>query len=246
MRRRQRQQHRQQMASTFAPAKCRFINVAPLTCENPHGDAGMAVAVSFQVPKKWDLERKPGSILVNDQTLMACDVDPDKCTQGDLTIKPKGGADGAFLVVRGTADSLEAMTPDFIKKSVFNRGGKFGAFGAPEDVKFVKDKIENGVRLIDVKFNAFSPGGTTIARKGILAVSKAGPEAYIWVATTSATRWKNSEETLRNIAGSFSAKSTGQKAKVEAKFDGVKKSMFNKENEERARLERERAAEGIQ
>lgn len=206
----------------------------------------MAVAVSFQVPNKWDLERKPGSILVNDQTLAACDSDPDKCVQGDLTIKPKAGADSAFLVVRGTSEALETMSADFIKKSVFNRGGKFGAFGAPEDIKFTKDKVENGVRLIDVKFNAFSPGGTTIARKGILAISTAGPEAYIFVATTSGNRWKNSEEVLRNIAGSFSAKSTGQKAKVEAKFNGVKKSMFNKENEERARLERERAAEGIQ
>lgn len=50
---------------------------------------------------------------------------------------------------------------------------------------------------------------------------------------------------LRSIAKSFSAQSTGSKAKVEAKFDGVKKSMFANENELRQRLERERAAEGI-
>lgn len=114
----------------------------------------MAVAVSFTVPSKWDLERKPGAILVNEASSAACDADPDKCTNGDVTIKPKAGADGAFLIVRTVPEAVEQLSADFIKKSVFNRGGKFGAFGAPEDVKFTYDKTDKGVRLIDVKFNA--------------------------------------------------------------------------------------------
>ena len=60
----------------------------------------------------------------------------------------------------------------------------------------------------------FSPGGQTIARKGIIAISKTGPDAYMLVSTTSANRWKNSESNLRSIASSFATKPTGQLAPV--------------------------------
>uniref|UniRef100_A0A6U4LDD6 PsbP C-terminal domain-containing protein n=1 Tax=Hemiselmis andersenii TaxID=464988 RepID=A0A6U4LDD6_HEMAN len=211
------------------------------------GSDGMGVDLSVKYPKGWVLERKPGTLIVNDDILIACDTDPDKCVFGDVTMKPKvAGADGGFIVVRSVEGDVSGITKDFVKKSVFGRGGKFGAFGAPEDVKFLKDEMVGNTRLLDVKFTAFSPGGTTIARKGIVALSKSGPEVYMLVATTSAARWGKSEVLLRDMASSLKTKETGRLVPVQEKDTGMKKSMFAAQNEERARLEREREKDGIQ
>jgi|AntRauMFilla1563_2_1112583.scaffolds.fasta_scaffold23937_1 hypothetical protein len=51
--------------------------------------------------------------------------------------------------------------------SIF-RGGKFGAYGEPEIVKTMSDKTENGVRTLDIKWNTFTPGGSTLAKRSVV------------------------------------------------------------------------------
>ncbi|KAJ1492684.1 hypothetical protein T484DRAFT_1742376 [Baffinella frigidus] len=204
---------------------------------------GMGVDVVFRFPKSWKLEQKPGALLVNEASVNACREDPDKCDVGEIIARSIATGDNALLlVVPAGGKTLEELDTTFFKKAVFSRAGKFGAYGAPEDIKFVKDKVAEDTRTLDVKFNTFTPGGTTVAKQCILTAKRVGDEVYLLVAATS--KFKSSEPLLRDVAASFAALPTGQPAKV-VKVEGLKKSLFLKDNIERAEIEKQRIEEGI-
>jgi hypothetical protein len=101
-------------------------------------------------------------------------------------------------------------------------------------------------RTLDVKWNTFTPGGSTLAKRSIItAVAGEDDGVYMLVCSTSAKSWKSSEPTLRAVASSWKVASTGKVAKKGAKVDGMGQSMFKKQNEERAALQKEREEEGI-
>jgi len=209
------------------------------------GSDGKAVDVSFVYPKSWRLERKPGKILITDERLDGCRDDPDKCDFGEIIARSIATGDNALVLVKNTDKEVSKLPFEFFKKSIFSRGGKFGAYGAPEDVKAVEDKTENGVRTLSVKWNTFTPGGSTLAKRSIVTAQTAGPDLYMLVVTSSANRYKTAEPTLRQVASSLGTARDGRAAKEE-EVGGLRKSMFLKDNVERAQLEKARAAEGIQ
>jgi hypothetical protein len=105
------------------------------------------------------------------------------------------------------------------------RGGKFGAYGAPEDVKTVSDTIANGVRTLDVKWNTFTPGGSTLAKRSIVTAVASADDIFMLVCSTSGKAWKSNEPTLRAVAASWKATPTG-KPVTASKIEGVKASTF--------------------
>ena len=65
------------------------------------------------------------------------------------------------------------------------------------------------------------------------------------VCSSSAKSYRSSEPILRSVAASWRATATGKPARKAEKIDGVKASMFKKQNDERKALQAEREAEGI-
>ena len=209
------------------------------------GSEGKGIDIAFTYPTSWKLEEKPGPILVTEETVQACGEDPDQCEFGEIIARSIATGDNALVLAAETDGDLEDLDFSFFKKTVFSRGGKFGAYGAPEDVKALKDVTSNGVRTIEVKWNTFTPGGNTLAKRSVISAVAIDNAVYMLVCSTSAKSYKASEPTLRAVAASWSAKATGKAAKKPAKIEGVKKSMFRKQNEERKAIEAEREAEGI-
>ena len=186
-----------------------------------------------------------GPILVNEAVLKACSEDPDECGVGEIIARSIGMGDNALVLVTESDDPLEEIPFSFFKKTIYGRGGKFGAYGAPEDVKAVSDKTANGVRTLDIKWNTFTPGGSTLAKRSIVQAVAGEGEVCMLVCSTTSKNWKASEPALSAIAASWRAKPTGKAAKKSAKIDGVGQSMFKKQNEDRVREQKEREAEGI-
>lgn len=209
------------------------------------GSDGKTVEVSFTFPKSWRLEQKPGRIVITDERLALCAQDPDKCDFGEIIARSIATGDNALVLAKNTDKDVASLPTEFFKKTIFSRGGKFGAYGAPEDVKFVEDKTEGGKRTLVVKWQTFTPGGSTLSKRSLIQAQSAGPDLYLLVVTSTANRFKSSEPLLREIAASLHTTPTG-KAAVEQESSGVRKSMFLKDNVERAQLEKARAAEGIQ
>ena len=96
-----------------------------------------------------------GNILVTDATLKACSEDPDECEVGEIIARSIATGDNALVVAVVSDGDLESLPFSFFKKSVYGRGGKFGAYGAPEDVKPVSDKTANGVRYVSFLLGLF-------------------------------------------------------------------------------------------
>lgn len=209
------------------------------------GSDGDGVSIAFAYPPSWKLEEKPGEILVTEAIVKACDEDPDRCDYGQIIARSIATGDNAIVVAAETDIELEQIPFSFFKKSIYGRGGKFGAYGEPADVKPVADSTTNGVRMIEVKWSTFTPGGSTLAKRSIISVVSIADAVYMLVCSSSAKSYKSSEPILRSVAASWRATATGKPARKAEKIDGVKASMFKKQNDERKALQAEREAEGI-
>uniref|UniRef100_A0A7S2V1N5 PsbP C-terminal domain-containing protein n=1 Tax=Fibrocapsa japonica TaxID=94617 RepID=A0A7S2V1N5_9STRA len=150
------------------------------------------VSVYFEYPKQWRISGRDEAIDVRDLATL----------------------DGAFLV----AIALEGPNADkdvseipakVIIDAVYAKEGKFGSYGAPEDVKVVSDKTEDSgkktgnKRILDIQFSAFTPTMISVPKKSVVVVEKVGRDAFIMVATANKSRFKSAETNLRNIAASF-------------------------------------------
>ena len=60
------------------------------------------------------------------------------------------------------------MADSFFTKKVFSTEGRFGAYGAPTDIKVLSTNKAaadaKGARLLELSFSALSPGGTEVPR----------------------------------------------------------------------------------
>jgi hypothetical protein len=88
------------------------------------GSDGQGVKVQFTFPGSWKLDRKPGTLIINEEARIQCTDNPD-CIQGDVFSRSPGG-DSAFLTLATPDEALEKIPFTFFKKQIFNRGGKFG------------------------------------------------------------------------------------------------------------------------
>jgi len=145
----------------------------------------------------------------------------------DVEVRSKSN-DGAFLQVAGLPQgkTLSDMDDQFFAKAVFSTEGRFGAYGAPTDIKIVgSDRIESR-RMIEMSFSAMSPGQTEVPRRALLAAvqPEGATDVVMFVGGSTASQWKKSEPALRKMATSYRIVRTRptniqRKAKADYRFE---------------------------
>ena len=123
--------------------------------------------------------------------------------------------DTAFCQVMPLAkgESLASLPKTWFVNSIFGVDGRYGAYGAPTDVKLKEmDKEEGKARSFDVSFTVLSPSMAELQRKGVIrALQPPGSnDVLLLTASSSATRWAktNAESEARAIQASFRVTAT--------------------------------------
>jgi len=138
--------------------------------------------------------------------------------------------DSAWPVARGTFFDVEARSPEgdsayvhvrklpsdkdvmsvpatYLTSSVFNKFGRFSAYGPPTDVSVLTDVTKGQARFIEIKFSVLSASGSDSPRRGLIAALQpvGSNDAVMLVSSATASRWKKSgaEATTRQAAESF-------------------------------------------
>jgi hypothetical protein len=123
----------------------------------------------------------------------------------DVEVRGKA-ADGAFLQVAALPSGASvADVPDsFFTRAVFSTGGRFGAYGAPTDIR-VGGSEKGSKRMIDVAFSALSPSQTEVPRRTLIAAiqPEGSNDVVMLVGGATSAQWKKSEAAMRKMAGSF-------------------------------------------
>lgn len=125
----------------------------------------------------------------------------------DVEAKSKDG-DSAFLQVAALpkGKSLAEQPKGWLASQVASISGRYGAYGAPSDLKVLSDTPTSTGRQLEISFTALSPGMAETPRRAIVAATQppGSDEALLLVASTSATRWKKGgEAACKDTAGSF-------------------------------------------
>lgn len=143
---------------------------------------GTAVLVSFSAP--WPLLR----------------------TSSSIESRAISNPDSAFILVAPFTSSStksngneDVFTKAFFLENVFGSQGKFGAYGAPSDVK-VKTINRN---LYAVTFTTLTPAMRESDRKVYISTNTIGEGVFMLVTGSTAVRFSNTEKTLREVADSF-------------------------------------------
>ena len=140
----------------------------------------------------------------------------------------KSSAEGAFLQVASlpSGKSMSEVGDSFFTKAVFAREGRFGAYGAPTDIKVVSSSDEGTARMLESTFSALSPGGTEAPRRTLVAALQptGATDVVMLVAGSGAGTWKKSEPALRKMAQSYRIARTRptsilRKAKSDYRFE---------------------------
>lgn len=116
--------------------------------------------------------------------------------------------ESAFVqVVRDNVPSERPLTKVSMKKllftSVFASKGKFGAYGAPTDIKV---KTTDDPSIFAVSFVCLTPGMRESERQVFVKYSSVGKSALVLLVTgTTTVRFKKQQAALQKVANSFSA-----------------------------------------
>lgn len=79
-------------------------------------------------------------------------------------------------------------------------------YGAPSDVKIKKiSQSTSGMAVYLVSFTTLTPAMRESNRKAYISASVVGNGLFMLITTTTATRFKKLDDTLRSVADSFSA-----------------------------------------
>uniref|UniRef100_A0A7S0L6A4 PsbP C-terminal domain-containing protein n=1 Tax=Coccolithus braarudii TaxID=221442 RepID=A0A7S0L6A4_9EUKA len=124
----------------------------------------------------------------------------------DVEVRNQVG-DGAFLQVNSLplGKSIKDVDDSYFTKSVLSTEGRFGAYGAPTDVK-IKSVTQNGaVRLLEIAFSALSPGQQEVPRRALVAAVQPEGATDVVMLVTGSTggRWKVCEPVMRKMASTF-------------------------------------------
>lgn len=115
-------------------------------------------------------------------------------------------ADGAFLQVAALPEGKSIATVDdkFFTKAVFSTGGRFGAYGAPTDIKVLSSE-KGATRVLEIAFSALSPGQQEVPRRALVAAvqPEGAGDVVMLVGGATVSQWKKSEPALRKMAASY-------------------------------------------
>jgi len=126
----------------------------------------------------------------------------------DVEVRSKATDCAAFLQVTPlpSGKTIAEVSDSFFTKAVFSTEGRYGAYGAPTDIKVVTPSTKGtGKRLLEITFSALSPNGAEVPRKALVAaVQPEGAEdAVMFVAGSTSSNWKGASPALRKMADSY-------------------------------------------
>lgn len=115
----------------------------------------------------------------------------------------------AFLQVaslpKGT--SIATAPASFISSALFSVDGRYGAYGAPTDIKIKEVAGDGNGRSFDLSFTALTPSMNEVPRRGLVRALQASGsnDVLLLMCSSSAARWKKSsaEAEARSSAASF-------------------------------------------
>ena len=128
----------------------------------------------------------------------------------DVEVRSKEGGDCAFLVSK-TPPQGTSSSASWFSDNIFGISGRYGAYGAPQDVRVLRDERDrslDGGRLLEYSFTALKGNAEVQRRAFVKAVSPPGSrDVVILVAGTTASRWRkeNGEKTSRAVVDSLLA-----------------------------------------
>lgn len=120
--------------------------------------------------------------------------------------------DTVFLQVVPLArgESFASLKPSWYADKLFSVEGRYGAYGQPVDVKVKPSADAEGT--FDLAFSTLTPGGSDVARKGVVRALQAPGSSDVLLLTASASvaRWKKegADAASRRSVGSFRIAST--------------------------------------
>ncbi len=195
----------------------------------PHGPAHSISATTMTGKTKADL----GVVLVEAPKQVGKSLSADVVLDGGLiatatfetpwTLAEGGYADfeastrdgeAAYLQVvsLGKGESLESVPKSWFSGALFSVDGRYGAYGAPTDVKLKELEKENGARTFDLSFTVLSPSMAELPRKGVVRALQApgSPDVLLLTCSSGASRWAkaNSEADARKAVSTFKIAST--------------------------------------
>jgi len=101
--------------------------------------------------------------------------------------------DTVFLQVVPLArgESFASLKPSWYADKLFSVEGRYGAYGQPVDVK-VKASTEAAEGTYDLSFSTLTPGGSDVARKGVVRALQApgSSDVLLLTASASTSRWR--------------------------------------------------------
>lgn len=131
----------------------------------------------------------------------------------DVEVRGKNTDSSAFLQVAKLPDgkSISDVKDSFLTKAVFSTGGRFGAYGAPTDIKVVESQEKPGpLRMLDVTFSTPSPGQLEVPRRAIISAiqPKGSDNVVMLIGGSSPKKWQKEFPSLFRMASSLKVDKT--------------------------------------
>jgi len=102
---------------------------------------------------------------------------------------------------------LDSVPKSVFSNALFSVDGRYGAYGAPTDIKIKETDKEGKARTFDISFTVLSPSMAELPRKGVVRALQApgSPDVLLLTASSSATRWAktSAEADARSAIASF-------------------------------------------
>ena len=142
----------------------------------------------------------------------------------DVEVRSTEGGDCAFLVSK-TPPQGTSSSASWFSDNIFGISGRYGAYGAPQDVRVLRDERDrslDGGRLLEYSFTALKGNAEVQRRAFVKAMTPPGSkDVVILVAGTTASRWKkdNGEKTSRAVVDSLRVASSKTNLKKDEASD---------------------------
>ena len=142
----------------------------------------------------------------------------------DVEVRSKEGGDCAFLVSK-TPPQGTSSSASWFSDNIFGISGRYGAYGAPQDVRVLRDERDrsvDGERLLEYSFTALKGNAEVQRRAFVRAMTPPGSkDVVILVAGTTASRWRkeNGEKTSRAVVDSLRVSSSKTNLKKDEASD---------------------------
>ena len=159
---------------------------------------------------------------------------------------PEG--DSAYVHVRKLPSDKDvlAVKASYLTDSVFNKYGRFSAYGPPTDIKVLSDATKGQTRYLEINFSVLSASGLDSPRKGVIAAiqPEGSSDAIMLVSSATSARWKKSgsDARARQAADSFRVAGTRTTKNPRAPSSDYRFGTEGQSNVERRNVEGEGTA----